>query len=132
MDRRSFFRFFAAAPVAVATARPDLPGFAASYRRLSSESGDPGERAWAELAADGIYPKVYLDGVEQDLACTADVDLGMIRRAAKSPQGRLLMGADEQVMIETVYGRVDIRIESDRLYGQHGRYIDDDRFAMLI
>lgn len=110
LNRRSFFRFAAAVPVAVATARPDLAGAATSYRRISTESGDPGERAWAMLRADGYHPQAYLDGVYQELACTADADEGMVRRGVATMDGNLCVGADEKVMMETVYGRVEIRI----------------------
>lgn len=108
MDRRSFFLFAVVAPAAVAA--PALAGELTSYRRLSSEKGDSGERAWAMLRADGHDVIAYLDGVEQTMACTADVDLGLIRRAVMSPGGNLCVGADDEVMIESVYGRVELRL----------------------
>lgn len=62
------------------------------------------------LRADGLTPITYLDGVEQEFVCTADVDLGMVRRAVTSVGGNLCVGNEHQVLIETVYGRVDIRV----------------------
>lgn len=109
MNRRSFFRFAASAPIAVASSQ-SYAGAPSDFRRLSSEVGDPGERGLAMLRADGLTPITYLDGVEQEFVCTCDVDLGMVRRAVTSPGGNICVGNDGECLIETVYGRVEIRV----------------------
>ena len=108
MDRRSFLRSSA---VAVATL-PAVPASAVAMCkpdgiRMSSDKNDAGYRAWCEANGDGMAVKVYLDGVLQRDAVTADEAEGSVYRAARTPAGNFARSADE-ILHETVYG--DVRI----------------------
>lgn len=109
MNRRVFLAAMPLAPL-VAVPAVALPAVAAVPKaglRLSALKDDPGYRAWCELCGDGKTVKVYLDGVEQHDAVTADEADGMVYRAVRTPSGNLAIGRDE-ILYETVYG--DVRI----------------------
>lgn len=109
MNRRSFFRATVAAPVAIATA--PASGIPCEFSRISCVAGDPGERAYGILCARGLRPTVWLDGIEQKLAETADVELGLVTRAVDAGGGNIAFNAATgEVLHETVYGRVEITV----------------------
>lgn len=109
MDRRSFFRAAVTAPIAIAAA--PASGIACEFSRVSCVAGDPGERAYGILCARGLRPTVWLNGVEQGLAETADVALGLVTRAVDAGGGGIAFNnATGEVLRETVYGRVEITV----------------------
>lgn len=109
MNRRSFFRAAGIAPIILATVH--VNGIACEFRRISCVTGDPGERAYGILCARGLQPTVWLDGVEQKLAETADIDLGMVMRAVDAGGGNIAYNKmTGDVLRETVYGRVEITV----------------------
>lgn len=114
MNRRAFFGAMAAAPGVLAAAAGlsvALPGEPCSFRRVSCERGDPGERAYAILCGDQKSARIFLDGVEQRFAITADMDEGSVLRHVATPEGHIAFNrVTGEIYNETVYGRVDIRI----------------------
>lgn len=109
MDRRSFLRGAAVAPI-IATL-PAISSAPAGYERVSCEKGDPGERAYALARADGKTVKVYLDGVEQKHAVTADANEGWVKREVVSPAGNIAYNpATWEIYREIVHGVVRIDI----------------------
>lgn len=111
MNRRSFLRGAAVAPViAVGAAIPAIsaPG---GFSRVSCEKGDPGERAYGIACAERKQVDVYLDGVKQKFALTADAKEGWVKRWIEAGNGRPAFNpATEEVLTEVVYGRVEIRL----------------------
>lgn len=82
-----------------------------SAKRVSTEKGDPGEILYAQCCVDGQQIRVWLDGVEQHDAFTADEGLGIVVRAMKSPRGNIMFNAaNQEVLTETVTGKVVIEI----------------------
>lgn len=111
LDRRSFLRGVAAAPLAAVPLSAPLPGRACDFSRVSCEKGDPGELAYCLACADGKSIKVFLDGVEQKLAVTADTAQGFVKRAIESDGGNLAFNRRTgEIFHEVVHGRVEIRI----------------------
>lgn len=109
MNRRSFFRAAVAAPAAI-IASP-RPGSACEFTRISCERGDPGERAYGILCGRGLSATVWLDGVEQKLAVTADVERGYVKRLVDAGGGRIAYNRmTDEVLHEEVYGRVEITV----------------------
>lgn len=79
--------------------------------RVSIRKDDPGERTFAEIWADGKKGVVYLDGVRQKHAITADEREGMVVRLMTDDRGRVLVNPVEgRALEETVFGDVEIRI----------------------
>ncbi|MBK3745291.1 hypothetical protein G3A39_39600 [Paraburkholderia aspalathi] len=110
MDRRSFFKGAAAAVVSAPIAiTASIAVAKAGGRRISSVSGDPGERLYTQLCGDGKIIKAYLNGAEQTLCVTADEAEGMIYRVVSTPGGNIAINhVTGEIMHETVYG--DVRI----------------------
>lgn len=109
MNRRSFFRAAVFAPVAVAAA--PASGAACEFTRISCERGDPGERAYSILRGRNLNPKVWLDGVEQKFAVTADVHEGFVKRAVDAGGGNVAFNdVTGEVFEEVVHGRVEITV----------------------
>lgn len=80
-------------------------------RRVSCVKGDPGERLYGEACADEKTVTVFLDGVEQRDALTADEAEGFVDRNIISPGGRVAFNpATREILHERVFGRVEIRI----------------------
>lgn len=105
MNRR---RFFGAAAVAVIApnALAISPG-----RRVSIVKGDPGERLYGCICADGGRVRVLLDGIEQPRALTADESLGFVDRLITSPGGNVAFNrATGELLEERVYGQVKIEV----------------------
>lgn len=125
MNRRKFFGAAAISPLALAaTPAPatakKMPihievevNWDAIYpygTRISCVKGDPGERFYGVLCGDGIRPEVWLDGVKQDHAETADALHGEVVRAVTTPNGNIAINpATNEVLRETVRGKVRIR-----------------------
>lgn len=108
ISRRNFI--VAASGVAIAGASgvaiPAAPG-----RRVSVESGDPGEVELALIRADGHEVEIYLDGVIQEHALTADEAEGMVKRYMTSAGGEILINREAgRILEETVRGLVEVRI----------------------
>lgn len=116
MDRRSFFKGALAAGVVapvINSAQAGTPDPVRHDRRVSCLMGDPGERLYAELCGDGKKITVYLDGIEQKYAVTADEVEGMVYRPIMTPEGNLAINrATGDIPHETVYGRVQIVVNS--------------------
>lgn len=111
MDRRSFLRSAALAPVSVAAVASGKSHSAPlGYERVSSEKDDPGYLAWCTLNADKKTCLVYLDGVQQKFVLTADAKEGWIKRHILSPNGNLVIGSDNNILNEIVSGVVTISI----------------------
>lgn len=123
MDRRSFMRGVAIAPVIVGGAivtkvkteeitPEDMPmkGEAPKgYERISSETGDPGERAFAMACGDGKNVKIYLDGVGQKYATMADAREGLVKRLVLTPEGNMAFNrVTNEMFTEIVSGWVAI------------------------
>lgn len=90
----------------------EVSGQTVYYGRLSVEDDDrEANAALGVMNAEGMKPKVYLDGVEQGNACMADSEAGIVRRPLLSPSGHLIAhpGRDE-VMLEEVRGEVVIEV----------------------
>jgi len=80
--------------------------------RVSSVQGDVAEPFWASLIAEGKTVRVYLDGVEQPLADTADEQRGYIVRPATDSRGGIFVNTHtDQVIRETMFGEVKVVIE---------------------
>lgn len=110
MDRRSFLRGSAIAVAgipAVAAASP-IAVRKEGGRRISSVTGDPGHRLYCMARGDGQTVKVYLDGVEQKWAETADEAEGFVDRVVETPAGNMAHDGRD-LLKERVYG--DVRIE---------------------
>jgi len=103
ITRRAFFS---------AAALASLCGVAQSAgRRVSCVTGDPGERLYCEIVAQGKGIEVYLDGMLQRDAKTADEALGLVFRHAYASNGRPLYNrVSGEWIYETVYGDVEIRV----------------------
>ncbi|BCH33150.1 hypothetical protein MesoLjLc_50800 [Mesorhizobium sp. L-8-10] len=111
MDRRSFLRGAAVAPIAVTGAAVQANSAPEGYERVSTETGDPGERAYAMACGDGKRIKVYLDGVEQQYCLTADARQGWVKRHVITEQGNVAFNrATEEILTEVVHGRVEIAL----------------------
>jgi hypothetical protein len=109
MNRRSFLRAAAIAPAIAAM--PAISSAPAGYERVSCEKGDPGERAYALACAGGKTVKVYLDGVEQKYALTADTNQGWVKRTVVSADGNIAFNrATEEIYTEIVHGAVRIEV----------------------
>lgn len=79
--------------------------------RVSCRKGDPGERTFAEIHADGKSVAIYLDGAIQDNVVTADERDGMIIRYQTNDRGEVLLNPVEQCILEeTVFGNVEVRV----------------------
>ncbi|PZU87344.1 MAG: hypothetical protein DI527_18895 [Chelatococcus sp.] len=72
--------------------------------------GDPGERAYGILRSEGLTPTVWLDGVDQKLVVTADVEAGFVRRLVTGPSGNIATDAAGDVLEEDVFGKVVITV----------------------
>lgn len=113
MNRRTFFGAisFGAAAGAYAVA---LGVVAASERRglrVSAERGDPGERIYGSLIADGRNVVVHLDGILQPRAITADEAEGFVLRTVTTAEGNIAWNpATGEVLRERVYGHVTISV----------------------
>ena len=113
MDRRGFLRCLASAPLLATPAIAGTLGTVGvgSLTRISCVKGDPGERAYAMACGDGLAARIFVDGVEVKLAKTADVTEGWVRRAVTTEKGNVAINLQTgEVMEETVYGRVEIRL----------------------
>lgn len=116
MDRRTFFKASAVViPVMTVSCGPyerAVAGMPAhGSRRISCRKGDPGEPLYGMVCSDDLKAKVFLDGVEQKEAITADEELGMVIRHRMTPKGRISVNyATKEALEETVYGRVVIEI----------------------
>lgn len=86
--------------------KANVPRF---FGRMSTDQYDPGHEHWYEAMKRGEMPTVYLDGVLQMNAITADVELGLVVRVKCNSVGEPIIRADALVT-EVVYGRVDIRL----------------------
>lgn len=135
MNRRSFFGFLAGAPLAVAVGKVFAGQFAAGgpvgggmpmlmgesmvgeaimplipseiIARTSTDHGDPGERLFCQLRADGKKLRVWLNGIEEKDCITADPVAGYVVRAVRSPGGNLCLDSiQSDVLRETVHGHV--------------------------
>ena len=103
MNRRQLFGGAIAAPAILAAAAAT----GSSRDRISTETGDPGERRYAELCGDGMQALVFLDGVEQEGCVTADPGLGLVKRAVRTAKGNIAINhATSEIFYETVYGEV--------------------------
>lgn len=109
MDRRAFLRGSAVAVAGIpAVAAPSPTAVRnADGRRVSCVQGDPGYRLYCMARGDRQTVKVFLDGVEQKWAETADEVEGFIDRAVATPNGNLAHDGHE-ILKERVYG--DVRI----------------------
>lgn len=69
-----------------------------------------------EIRRSGKRIRVFLDGVEQSLVITADEETGELVRCVPDANGKPQVDpADrESVWIETLRGRVEVRIEDDQ------------------
>lgn len=77
--------------------------------RVSCERGDPGEKHYAMLCADGEKVKITLDGIEQIFCLTADSANGWIKKFVVSPGGRMAFNpATQEPLTEVVHGDVQI------------------------
>lgn len=118
MYRRRFLALLGLAPLAAVAgltrgieAAAALPGLPTVFRRVSCIKGDPGERAYGMICGDHKTVKVFLDGVEQRHALTADVDDGFVDRYVSTEQGNIAVNPmRSEALQERVYGRVEIRI----------------------
>src|SRR5690606_27382111 len=111
MDRRSFLRgsAVAVAGVPVVAAASCIAVRKLGGRRVSCVQGDPGERLYSQACGDGKTVKVFLDGVEQKWAETADEAEGFVDRIVETPQGNIAINrATGEILKERVYG--DVRI----------------------
>lgn len=122
MDRRSFFRLPLAIPAIVATAATAEPRrvFEGRITRVSMVESDPGYRAYCMLRGDGRHVRVFLDGVYQKYAKTADTAEGFVLRIATTPLGNMAHDG-ERLFEETVYGRVEIVVDDKTHYRQYGK-----------
>lgn len=103
MDRRSFLCGSAVA-VAGAPVVRKIGG-----RRVSCVPGDPGELLYSQACGDGKTVKVFLDGVEQKWAETADEAEGFVDRIVETPQGNMAINrVTGEILKERVYG--DVRV----------------------
>ena len=112
MNRRSFAKILPLGAIAIvhtpieAVAHGKPEGI-----RVSCEKGDPGERLYAELCGDKRRARVFLDGVEQHEALTADERLGIVRRFAMTSKGNLAFNLSTgEAYIEEVRGVVVVEI----------------------
>lgn len=108
MKRRDLFR--AGAAIAIA-GTAGLPVMAAGGRRVSIVKGDPGERLYAEACGDGKSVRVFLDGVEQRHAETADEAEGFVDRCVTTAEGNIAWNRRTgEILKERAHGRVEIVI----------------------
>jgi hypothetical protein len=90
---------------------PETGSAPAGYERISSEKGDPGERAYAIACGDGKRVTVFLDGVEQKYPITADAREGWVLRDVATPDGNLAWNrVTGEIYREVVHGVVRIEI----------------------
>lgn len=82
-----------------------------NYDRVSCEKGDPGEAAYNAARLEGKKVIVYLDGVNQPEAVTADVEEGWVRRFKKNEEGLVIDPDKEEIVIEVVHGDVRVVLE---------------------
>lgn len=108
MKRRDLFRAGAVVAIAGATS---MPVIAAGGRRVSVVKGDPGERLYGEACGDGKSVRVFLDGVEQRHAETADEVEGFVDRCVTTAEGNIAWNRRTgEILKERVHGRVEIVI----------------------
>lgn len=121
MNRRAFFGAAALVPLAIPAAASGAV-FKKGGKRISTVPGDPGERLYGECCGDGRRISVYLDGIEQPMAETADEAEGFVTRVVVTENGSIAVNrVTNGIVRETVYG--DVRIEiSDAIGG--GRRIN--------
>lgn len=102
MNRRQMLGAAALAAVAVPVAAKPPMG-----QRISCETGDPGERLYSLLCAEGKFLKVFLNGKEIDGVVTADPEAGTIKRIVKSSNGNIAFNrVTGEVFHETLTGEV--------------------------
>lgn len=118
MNRRSLFAAVIAAPAMMASRAK--AGGRVSRDRISTEKGDPGERRYAELSGDGKRVRVFLDGVEQKDAVTADPGLGIVKRAVVTENGNIAINkATGEIFYETVSGDVRVEVFEGTYWANH-------------
>lgn len=81
--------------------------------RVSSNKDDPGFDAFVAARDNGQTIHAYLDGVEVKECTMADEELGQVTRFVLDADGRVQVDPEnqEEAWIETVAGKVDIRLE---------------------
>lgn len=114
MNRRKFFGLSIAAATMPASAAVVVEAHAmragaGPVGRVSMEEGDPGFRAYCMARGDRKTVRVFLDGIEQRYATTADAVEGWVERGVRTPEGNLAHDG-ERMLRETVYGAVRIEI----------------------
>lgn len=113
MNRRSFLAAMAIAPTTAAatamSAESERPIGSPNGIRVSMRKDDPGYRAFCIARGDGKKIRVYLDGVEQKCAATADESTGMIVRLVITENGNVAHDG-ENILEETVHGTVRVEI----------------------
>jgi hypothetical protein len=112
MDRRAFLRMLGFAPLAAAAAAaPLVSPSRGDYRRVSCVAGDPGEVAYSKICGDGNIVEIYLDGVLQKEAMTADVDCGFADRYVVSDAGNIAINrVTSEALTERVFGNIEIAV----------------------
>lgn len=109
INRRGFLTSMSAAPAAIAATAAITP---IAYHRVSVEAGDPGEAAFAALCAQKKRAEVFLDGVYQKWALTADAKEGWVRRHRIDEFDNVLFNPRTgKILNEVVYGSVVIEIK---------------------
>lgn len=108
MDRRGFLKALAV-PAVIPMSVVAVSTYPKDYHRVSTEKDDPGYISLAKLRSDGHTVKVYLDGIEQKNAVTADAREGFVKRSMVTEKGNIVVAFGE-IINETLYGSVDIVI----------------------
>lgn len=89
---------------------PHRPCVPSGEMRISTETGDVGTEALAEIQNAGKSVKVYLDDVEQKWATIADTWRGYVVRFKLGPDGDLFIDPSNNIVQEIRYGKVRIEI----------------------
>lgn len=81
--------------------------------RYSVDEKDSGWKNWYGLRADCKELRIYLNNVEVHGVHTVDTERGIIHRARRDKNDKLMVDDDGEVLMETIVGNVRVEIVNE-------------------